>query len=235
MQNKIVTSSNKLQPTIFKAILNLYKKGFLQITARMVKEECVKIDLNIEWNNRLKAICNSMGRIIECGFTIISENRPHNDFTISFDGNATNLHILSPKNTTPKDSNQNLSIDKEIDKLLEQLDWEKLKDKNNPKLLIIGCSDSKTQGGINQIGINYFNSVQYNNLLNDRNANKIQYNRLFLSDPNYFIFKNNDVTKPIKRNGYPVVGAYFSGCIIGNLFKPALDRYEGGDFYKPQL
>jgi hypothetical protein len=97
LQNKIVSSNNKLQPTIFKSILNLYQKGFLQITARMVKEECIKIDQNINWNQRLNAICNSMEKTIECGVRIISENRPHNNFTIVFDGDATNLDIKIPK------------------------------------------------------------------------------------------------------------------------------------------
>jgi hypothetical protein len=122
-------------------------------------------------------------------------------------------------------------IDKQIDELLEKLDWKKLKDKKTPKLLIIGCSDSKTPGGVNQNEINYFNSPEYNNLLSDRDANKIRYNRLLLSAPNYFIIKNNG--NSIKRANTPVTNNYFSNCINGNLFLPALDRYKGGDFYKP--
>jgi hypothetical protein len=137
---------------------------------------------------------------------------------------------ISPKassNTTI----QNISIDKQIDEKFEKLDWNKLKNKQTPKLLIIGCSDSKTQGGVNQNEINYFNSPEYANLLNDRNANKIRYNRLLLTDPNYFIIKNNGTN--IKRGNIPVTNTYFSNCINGNLFKTALDRYAGGDFYKP--
>ena len=100
LNDKIENSNNKLQPTIFKAILNLFKKGFLQITARMVKEECIKIDTNIDWNNRLKAICNSMRNSIECGGRIVGEDRDFNDFTIAFDGLDNNLY-KSKSNANP--------------------------------------------------------------------------------------------------------------------------------------
>lgn len=103
LQNKIVASNNKLQPTIFKAILNLYQQGSNQITAKMTTQECVKIDQNTDWAQRLKAICNSMGRTIECGAVIISENRPHNNFTIAFNGDSNDLEIHNPKNKSTKE------------------------------------------------------------------------------------------------------------------------------------
>ena len=127
---------------------------------------------------------------------------------------------------------QNSSIDKKINELLKSLDWKKLNDKKTPKLLIIGCSDSKTQGGKKQIGINYFDSDQYDNLKKNRKANMILYNQLLLTKNNYFIYKDNNLNKPIKRSGVPVVNNYFSSCIKGNLLMPALDRYAGGEFYK---
>jgi hypothetical protein len=144
LQNKIATSNNKLQPTIYKAILNLYRKGFLQITARMVKEECIKIDINIDWNNRLKAICNSMERIIECGVRIISENRPHNDFTISFDDNGNNLEISTPKKTSPnaetnkkeKTNSSSISPDNNV------IELEKLNLSKNFKVVMV-CAGGK--------------------------------------------------------------------------------------------
>ena len=145
LQNKIVTSSNKLQPTIFKAILNLYKKGFLQITARMVKEECIKIDLNIEWNNRLKAICNSMERIIECGFTIISENRPHNDFTISFDVNGNKLDITTSKKAYAKSESEKKEkpiFPSNTPHKNSKIELEELKLSNNFKVVMV-CAGTK--------------------------------------------------------------------------------------------
>jgi hypothetical protein len=102
LQNKIANSNNKLQPIIFKAILHLYKKGSMQITARMVKELCKEIDGNIDWNQRIPAICSSMERTIECGFKIISEGKHNNDFSIALESNGSNIYTSTNKETLDK-------------------------------------------------------------------------------------------------------------------------------------
>lgn len=234
LKNKITSSNNKLQPTIFKAILNLYKKDFVQITARMVKEECIKIDQNNDWPQRLRAICNSMGRTIDCGFRIISENKPHMDFTITFDGNGIDLDtsILTKtlktelkKNEKPSSSAKRLkknkrtkpSINKldEFHKLIKKYDLDKLKDDNRPKLLIIPCSKSKSPGGNNN-----FNSIF--NLNPDSNNSINHYNNELIINPNYF-------SKEI-RIGVNVVDVnYFNIAFNNNLCKRAIDRYDGGE------
>lgn len=145
LQNKIDTSNNKLQPTIFKAILNLFKKGFRQITARMVKEECIKIDQNTYWNQRLNAICNSMERTIECGVRIISENKPHNDFTISFDVNGIKLDITTSKKAYAKSESE--KKEKRIfpsnnPHKNSKIELEELKLSNNFKVVMV-CAGTK--------------------------------------------------------------------------------------------
>jgi cytoplasmic iron level regulating protein YaaA (DUF328/UPF0246 family) len=239
LKNKITSSNNKLQPTIFKAILNLYKKDFVQINARMVKEECIKIDQNNDWPQRLRAICNSMGRTIDCGFRIISENKPHMDFTIAFDGNGINLDtsILTKtlktelkKNEKPSSSAKRLkknkktkpSINKteEFSKIIEKYNLDKLKNENRPKLLIIPCSKSKSPGGINT-----FSSI-FN--LNPNRTNSITlYNNERIINPNYF---NNEI-----RVGVNVVDVnYFNIAFNNNICKKAIDRYDGNKsiFYR---
>ena len=134
----------------------------------------------------------------------------------------------------PKTKKQNSLIDEKIDKLLNSLDWKSLKDSTISKLLIIGCSDSKTQGGGTQIVRNYFDNLEYCNLLQVRIDNLASYQHLFQSEPNYFVLKKNNPDKPVKRDNHPVADNYFTNCIGENLLKPALDRYAGGCFYSPQ-
>lgn len=239
LQNKIATSNNKLQPTIFRAILNLFKKGFSQITARMVKEECIKIDQNTDWNQRLNAICNSMERTIECGVRIISENKPHNDFTISFDDNGNNLEFSTPKKTppqaeinkkdaTPKDSHQNSSIDEKIDDKLRLLDWEELKNNQTPKLLIIGCCDAKSHQPINLTNSGKSNFSFGNNIDILRKLRFEYYKKL----PNSY-FTNAKK----KRNKEIVDKSYFMNCLNENNRRKALEVYgsNGSPFYKPDM
>lgn len=101
LQNKIADSS-KLRPTILKAILNLYNRGIGKMTAEMVKNECLDLDISKPWNERIPAICLSMKNATECGGRIIGEYREINGFTISFDDNGNNLEISTPKKTSPK-------------------------------------------------------------------------------------------------------------------------------------
>lgn len=81
---KIATARGILQPTILKAILNLYQRGKQQMNAKDVKEECYRLDDTKDWDGRLPAICNAMRNATECGGRIVSEDRDFLDFTIAF-------------------------------------------------------------------------------------------------------------------------------------------------------
>jgi hypothetical protein len=109
---------------------------------------------------------------------------------------------------------------KKIEECLKNLDWDKLKDKNKPKLLIIGCSNSKTQGGNSEIEFNYFNNDNYPNLNESRTIrNTLHYENLILNTPSYF--------ENINRGN----ADYFNTQYNFPLYKSAIDRYAGGKFY----
>lgn len=91
IENRILNANGILQPTILRAILNLYNGGLHLMTARIVREECYIIDNSVDWNGRLAAICNAMRNTIECGGTIVGEDIDCNDFTIEYDGDIDNL------------------------------------------------------------------------------------------------------------------------------------------------
>ena len=97
INNKIANSKSALKPIILQAIRNLYLNSNHQMTARMVKNQCIILDANISWEQKNPAICNSMRNSIECGGRIIGEDRDFNDFTIAFDVNGNNLDIPTPK------------------------------------------------------------------------------------------------------------------------------------------
>ena len=247
MENKITTANGVLQPTILTAILNLYNGGLRLMTARNVKEECRKIDKMTPWDKRIKAIYNAMRNATECGGRIIGEDKPSNDFTIAFDGNISNLNFSNehsiPKITkgeskAKKQTNKSLKVNdistnESFKALIEKLDWDKIKDKNKKKLLIIGCSDKKIPDGNTTLQNNYFNKLSlYSNLVEVRNENRIMYEQLLTNEPNYFIYKYNP-PKRIKRNNKVVSETYFSNCIIDSLYLPAFERYSG-DFYSSE-
>lgn len=81
---KIATARGILQPTILQAILNLYQRGIIQMSACEVKEECYRLDNTKDWNGRLPAMCHAMRNAIECDGRIVGEDRDHNEFTITF-------------------------------------------------------------------------------------------------------------------------------------------------------
>jgi hypothetical protein len=81
---KIASARGKLQPTVLKAVLNLYQRNQHQMSARDVKEECRRLDNSKDWNNRLPAICNAMRNAIKCDGQIISMDNDCLDFRISF-------------------------------------------------------------------------------------------------------------------------------------------------------
>lgn len=83
--NERANAPGNLKPMIFSSILDLYNDGQTIITARNVREKCLNNFANTPWGGRLPAICNAMRDACNCGATIISEDRDHLDFTISFD------------------------------------------------------------------------------------------------------------------------------------------------------
>ena len=83
MENRILNANGILQPTILRAILNLYYTGSKQITAEEVKEECMRIENTVIWKLRLPAICNAMRNATKCGGKIIGEDKDSNNFAIN--------------------------------------------------------------------------------------------------------------------------------------------------------
>jgi hypothetical protein len=102
LNSKIANANGVLQPTILRAIKEIYKNGKHQMTAIMVINHCITINNSIPWKGRLAAICGAMRNAIKCGGRIIDEDRDFNGFTIAFDGNDNNLEIKTPKKTKPK-------------------------------------------------------------------------------------------------------------------------------------
>jgi hypothetical protein len=216
MNDKIANAHNPLKPIILSAILNIYQNGNNEITAQMVKIECAKIDNTIIWNNRIPAICSAMRNSLECGGRILGENRDFNGFTITFGANVEGNIVLQTKNKTSENKEKSKTIKKEsesanqkIESLINSLDWEKIKDKNKKKLLIIGCSHSKNDGGEVNIEQDYF--AQQNELIINRNLRFDDYTDLLQNDQEYFEERFD----------------YFNEQNNNRLFKPAIQRYEG--------
>jgi hypothetical protein len=223
MNDKIANAHNPLKPIILSAILNIYQNGNNEITAQMVKIECAEIDNTIIWNNRIPAICSAMRNSLDCGGRIIGENRDFNGFTITFGANVEGNIDLQTKNKTSENKEKSKTIKKEsesanqkIDFLINSLDWEKIKDKNCKKLLIIGCSHSKNGGGEVNIEQDYF--AQQNELIINRNLRFNQYTNLLQNNQKYFK----------ERIGY------FNEQNDNSLFMPAIERYNGR-FYSDVL
>jgi cytoplasmic iron level regulating protein YaaA (DUF328/UPF0246 family) len=140
LQDKISSSNNKLQPTIFRAILNLYNAGIITITAKMVKEECGLIDKTISWNNRLPAICSAMRSTIDCGGIITSQDRDFNEFKVEFLGNPKKKSTTKTK-VSKKTVNEKTSI-----KANSLRDFKNISNKNlstDQTIYLIACSKSK--------------------------------------------------------------------------------------------
>lgn len=229
LEIKIVNATGPLKPIILNAILNLYKKGIHKVSARELKAECFDLDSTKDWNARLPAICNGMRNVIDCGWKIITEDRDFNEFTIALIGNHDSIEKSFDINNTKSNKNgfkktkelkSNPSI-KNSSKILRELDWSKIKDKEKKKLLIIGCSSTKIHGGQN-FKNNYFSDLDLE--------------RIKILEQYFDLLEN-----PIPRNYFeksrnvigPVDNAYFKQQTNNKLFLPAIERYTGGDFYKP--
>ncbi len=242
LNDKIANANNPLRPIILRAILNIYQNGNNQISAQMVKIECGFIENTISWNNRIPAICNAMRNSLDCGGRISGENRDFNGFTIAFGDNIEGYVVPQIKikaETIKKESvpdsiksNNNLKTSNEIlanqkiEDLFNQLNWEKVKDKNRKKLLIIGCSDSKNTGGKISNSTNYFiNEEIYSSLIANREERVKEYLQIIDIEPNYLIYKGNKSF--IKRNNKTIPKDYFKHCMEQGLIMPAIERYSG--------
>jgi len=237
LQNKIANANGVIQPIILQAILNLYQQGLHVMTAGMVKNECFVIDQNILWSERIPAIYNAMRNTIECGAEIMSENRPHNNFTISFNGNNNNSIVIKPrkkeekkadkykvssetnqstsiKNLKKEKMSNNITVKEKMEKLFSTLDKSIIGDKSKPKLLIIGCSDAK-QFQPNDLENGDFVNYNFgNNITNQRIQRREYYQEL----PDAY-FNNK------KRNNVVVNRNYFMAALDENNRRKALCVY----------
>jgi len=143
INNKIATANGVLQPIILQSIKDIYLNGNHKMTARMVKNQCIIIDNNIQWNGKPAAICNAMRNAIKCGGRIVGEDRDFLDFTIAFDGN--NLEISTPKKTNLKVESKKkdeLNISAKPSQMNPKIELEKLNLSKNFKLVMI-CAGGK--------------------------------------------------------------------------------------------
>lgn len=213
--NDKANAPGDLQPKIFSSILELYHNGQSIMTARDVRENCINIFPNNPWKERFPAICNAMRNACDCGATIISEDRDHFNFTISFDKRK---ELEKSKIGTNKKSIQ-IKENHKIGQANSITDREKkleiLRNPDMPKLLIIGCSDAKVNGG--NVVVNP-QDLFHDELLDLRASRRNYYNDLFAANPNHFI-----------RNGKNEFQR-FNHANNNNLFLPAYKRYDGKFF-----
>lgn len=232
INNKIANANSALKPIILKAIREIYLNGNHQMTARMVKNQCIILDANILWEQKNPAICNSMRNSLECNGRIIGEDRDFLDFTISFDVNNRNPNKskvdvnskVIQVDTDVKNKKSNMLknsrvADKKIEALVKSLKWNNIKDKKKNKLLIIACSDAKTQGG----GDNNQPVYDFGVELNQLRLNRMEYYQNLNLEERYMLALDNGILLPaIQRyNGVfysrPLRGLYIEKTESNNL------------------
>ena len=165
LQNKIATSNGILQ-TILNAILDLYNEGNKVMSHKIVRQKCNLNDKNFPKSGYNSAISNAMRNSIQCGGRMINEYSVKKDFTIAFDGNATNLEIKSPRGTISKGiENRNiLEQKKSPENKIEDLK-EKNSTSNKNKIFLIPCSSGKIlKEELENIPFE-FNKLEFNNEL----------------------------------------------------------------------
>jgi hypothetical protein len=223
--SKIENATGSLQPTILKAIKLLHQEGNSSITARMIRAKCIEINNIVNWAARLPAICNAMRNTLVCGGVIKGEDRDYMSLTISFQKTQSVSKTESSKNALVKSTSSNKTIHQKRNILpIKQesiYDIERLKDNKIPKLLIIGCSGSKIDGG-RQINDNTVNFNQSLNLL--RIERRRFYNQLFDNNPKHFYKNHNNL---IERYRNAIINE-------NNQLLPAYLRYNG-IFYTNEL
>jgi hypothetical protein len=137
---------------------------------------------------------------------------------------------ISKVNPIPQKSSTKTTIqkpiDKQIDELLEKLDWKKLKDKKAPKLLIIGCCDAKFYQPINLPNGEYVNYNFGESIIRLRKSRLEFYKEL---PDSYFSRK--------KRNRELTNKAYFMESLNENNRRKALDVYGSNrsPFYNSEM
>jgi hypothetical protein len=203
LKSKIINSSGKLQPYIYSAIFELYSKGEIKVSANMVRDKCNSLNPETPWAGRIPAICNSMRNLLDCGATIISDNRDFGNFSIIFSGanksnNKINSLVITPtitekilnKKSTPKNKS---SLKIFVNEKLNEVDIENFKDKKKIKLLIIGCSNNKNEGGVVENSNNYFNQNLFKEFNEARLNRYNQYEGLLINKPEKFGVKYKDL------------------------------------------
>ncbi len=226
LRSKINSSSGKLQPYIYSSIFDLYCEGEIKVSANMVKDKCNLLKPGTPWAGRIPAICNSMRNVVlDCGATIISDNRDFGDFTIMFSGlNQSGNKIISSDDNPRKTekilanksaSNNKSSMDDFVKEKLKNVDREKIKDKKKIKLLIIGCSNKKNEGGIEENLNNYFNQNLFQEFIEVKLERNNQYEQFLIDNPNEF-------------------GEQYLNFIQNPLYLPGFKRYNG-PFYSDEL
>ncbi len=207
-----------------KPIIQINENLFIGNKTALLKKYILHIGLNLNLNNLTP---QKLSDIILNHFT---KEKSTNGLINIEDYNLEKISPKksNPKNSTPKDSNHNSYIDKEIAKKLELLDWEKLKNHQTPKLLIIGCCDAKSNQPINLPNSGKSNFSFGNNIDILRKLRIEYYKKL----PNSY-FTNAKK----KRNKEIVDKSYFMNCLNENNRRKALEVYgsNGSPFYKPDM
>jgi hypothetical protein len=152
LNNKIANSHNRLKPIILRAILKLYQNGKNEISANMVKVECLQIDNTIAWNNKITAICNSMRNVLDCGARITGEDRDFNGFTILFGEDNSETNEVNIQSITHNNINE---------APLDILDLAKINLSNSFKVIII-CSSKKKKSNFDNYPNIKFKAVSNN-------------------------------------------------------------------------
>ena len=131
----------------------------------------------------------------------------------------------SKSKKTNKKNNSTFYQTNEFSKLVNSLNLDKLKTENGPKLLIIGCSNSKSTQPNSLDNDNYENYNFGNQIISCREIRKNYYREIPI---NYFNGQN--------RNGVIVDKPYFMNALNNNPQK-ALDLYGSNQspFYNPQI
>jgi hypothetical protein len=164
---------------------------------------------------------NEPNRIIEEITVRVCSNG--NEIEIS---NTTKNKKKSSKNkNTDKKNNSSFNQTNEFSKLVNSLNLDKLKTENGPKLLIIGCSNSKSTQPNSLDNDNYENYNFGNQIISCREIRKNYYREIPI---NYFNGQN--------RNGVIVDKPYFMNALNNNRQK-ALELYGSNrsPFFNPQI
>jgi hypothetical protein len=221
IKNLIVQATGPLLPTVLTAVLNLHKNGQFKISALEVRDECAIMKPTISWRNRIPAICNGMRKLTDCNWRIVSEDRDYNEFTIELSKNIDKINkstksksTISPQNKRVKPSKKNNNMTQQTPSINE-LPWAKINDTSKNKLLIIGCSSSKKDGGdIIKKPKNTFGAI----IKKHRELRMDYYSNLIAENDNYF---------------YPNIKRYKSALKEEKLME-AYKRYNG-TFYSDEL